>query len=305
MKFTCGPLMHYFALTALFLFLVMLLPASQTAVPAYDIAALQHKALVLLYVLPLAVIWFTAFYGYSLLRTYVSKLHTAPERAGFAWLVHGSGWLAYGLPITAIMAVVVHFYLGNNPDFTETAVIIKNYTLLVVPLIGFSLISTGARMLTSRSHIHLNRVTMISVSAMFVTLGLLYCYSSLRNFDVTSLSSSNNPLFLPIWLVVVTIVIPYLYTWFIGLLAAYELILLAQQSSGILYRQALKYVGYGVAVVIISSITLQYVNSVNSLADEVSLYTAFTAAYSIGIITALGYLLMALGATKLIRIERV
>jgi hypothetical protein len=108
-----------------------------------------------------------------------------------------------------------------------------------------------------------------------------------------------------VWLLVLTIIIPYLYAWFIGLLAAFEITVVARQAKGILYRQALRLLAGGVSVVIAGLITIQYVRSVFPSGGKLSLGLVLLLIYLVYLIVAAGFVLITLGANRLKKIEEI
>jgi hypothetical protein len=139
----------------------------------------------------------------------------------------------------------------------------------------------------------------------FVVGGVLYCYLTFRRFDPSSLGSTNNPYALPIWLMLLTVIIPYLYAWFVGLLAAYEITTYTKQVRGVLYKQALHLLVIGLLAVIIGSITLQYVSSVAPAAGHLTLNYRLLLITLFRVVDGIGFVLIAIGALRLRKIEEV
>jgi uncharacterized membrane protein YwzB len=174
-----------------------------------------------------------------------------------------------------------------------------------MPLIGFTILGYSTRRLSKLAKTKIDSKVTNIIGATFILLGLIYGYFILRGINLDSIISAENVYFLPIWIIVLSIIIPYLYSWFVGLLAAFEMILFAKHSKGLLYRQALSYVGYGIATVIISSIFVQFLDSVFTLTGDLSINYVFVTAYLAEIILASGFVLIAIGSNKLKRIEEV
>ncbi|PIZ63149.1 hypothetical protein COY17_01230 [Candidatus Saccharibacteria bacterium CG_4_10_14_0_2_um_filter_52_9] len=98
----------------------------------------------------------------------------------------------------------------------------------------------------------------------------------LANFDLGSLASAKNPYFLPVWLVVVSVIIPYLYAWFVGLLA-----------------------------VIFSSIALQYLNGIRPSPGYLTLDYRLLLTLIFRILGGAGFVMLIIGAGRLKKIEEV
>jgi hypothetical protein len=102
---------------------------------------------------------------------------------------------------------------------------------------------------------------------------------------------------------VLTVVIPYLYAWFVGLLATYEIGSFSQQIRGLLYRQALRLLSGGLVSVIISSIAIQYLLSASPRHGFVVVDGRLLWINIFRIIGGIGYIMIAFGVSRLKRIE--
>jgi hypothetical protein len=103
--------------------------------------------------------------------------------------------------------------------------------------------------------------------------------------------------------VLLTIVVPYIYSWYLGLLAAYELHIYTKKVKGIIFRKSWNTVAFGIVWIIISSIMLQYFATVSAKLNDFSLQTVMLLIYSLLPIIAVGYVLVAIGAKRLTKIE--
>ena len=305
MKAINYPMTHYAGFIVLYLLLVILLPANKIAMNTYHLNSFKYHLLLLLVVLPFIGIWFAAFYGFSKLQKYALSIRSATEGRDFHHLAAGSGWLAYALPLSAILSIVLNSLTNHYAGFHAAAVIINNYVGLLLPLVAFTLYSNSARNLSTRSNIRLSLQAGRLLIFVFATLGVFYCYFTFRNLGVGSLTSTSNAFFLPAWLAVTTIVMPYLYIWFNGLLAAYEITLFAKKVTGVLYRQALRLVSLGIATIIISSIASQYLTSITPRSGSLGLNYVLILIFIIELLMAGGYSFIAFGAQRLQRIEDV
>jgi succinate dehydrogenase hydrophobic anchor subunit len=305
MNFMRNPMAHYLALTGIFLTLILALPASQSILNTYDLTNTKYYILLFLYVMPFLGIWYAAFYAYTKLRQYAKSIEGSVEADGYRTLAKGCGWLAYGLPFTATAGLSLYTLGQTNPDFKPASIILTNYLNLIMLMIGFTIIAVSVRQLIRLTKTKIDSMVASKISALFLILGLVYGYVSLKEISLDSITSTQNEFFLPIWVIVISLIIPYLYIWFVGLLATFEMITYARNSKGLLYRQALSYVGYGITIVIAISITAQFLDSLAKSKGEMSINLAFASAFLIQLILAAGYILISIGANKLKRIEEV
>lgn len=298
-------LKSYLLLSATYLLLVLLLPANHAAQKNYNLTSTAYHLLVFMVVIPLIGIWFGAFYSYGRLRQYSQAVADTPEGEDIAKLTTGFTWLAWGSVLTAILSFILNTIGDQHHGFYASAIVITNYASLLVPIFAYSLISSATRGMITRARIFITSGGTKLLISSFMLIGVLYCFMCFRHLDMQILSSSNNPYFIPTWLVVLTLIVPYLYSWFIGLLAAYELFLFSQKVSGLLYQQAMRMLSFGVMAVIASSIAVQYLRSATPRIGHLSLNTTLLIINLIYIFMAAGYIFISLGARKLRKIEEV
>lgn len=134
---------------------------------------------------------------------------------------------------------------------------LKQY--IVLASVYFSLVFFLPVNKTAQHNFHLTSVGYHVL--LFIIIGVTYCYITFRFLNLQSVGSDNNPYYLPAWLMILTVIIPFLYTWLIGLLAAYEIYLYSKNVEGILYQRAMRLLSGGVTSVIASSIVVQYLRS--------------------------------------------
>ena len=298
-------LRQYCVVTITYFLLVVLLPANRVALHDYNLTSLSYHLLLLSIVLPLALIWFGGFYSYARLQQYRASIVDSPEASDFGHMTRGFIWLAWGPPLIAIGTIVLNTVADSHPPFRTAAVITANYASMLIILIALSAISTGTRNLNQRNKIVISSRGARSLILFFMIVGVAYCVISFRHLDLHSLASTNNPYYMPVWLVISTIVIPSMYTWFIGLLAAYEIYLYSRSVTGLLYRRAMRLVSFGVISVIASSIVVQYFHAIVPRRGHLSLSVIIIIVNIIYILMASGYIMLSLGASQLRKIEEV
>ncbi len=302
---TSRALLRCTALACLFIVLIFVLPTSHATMHAYNLSSLQYRLITLSLAFPILVVWFAAFLGSAKLRDYAYQIRKTPQGLHFNNLANACTWLALSLPVPAIAGQLLNALANKWANFHPTAIIITNYINIILPLIAFSIVGIASRGLIRDAKLTLSLATTRFIMILFLVIGVLFCYLTFRQFDLTSLQASTNPYFLPLWLMVITVTIPSLYAWFVGLLAAYEIGLYSKQSHGLLYRKALRLMIGGLIAVIVSLIALQYLNSVQPRIGHLVLDYRLLLNLLFRIIGGIGFILLALGATRLKRIEEV
>lgn len=295
--------LFYAILAILYLVLSLAISPNHATLALYHLSNKQYRILIFLILLPLLAIWWAAFYGYAKTKEYASLIEDTPEGPPFHYIANGMMWLAWGLPIPALISLAVTSIANNHPGFTSASIIISNYASLLVPLIALHILSTGSRNLLELAHLRITSRNTKMLVLLFVLLGAVYCYYVFNNLH--GRTSASNPYGLDSWLVLLTIVVPYLYAWFVGLLAAYEIRLVSRHSQGVLYRRGLQLLSLGLGVTVASSIALQYLHSVLPRDSHLSLGYTLLLIYALLAIIGVGYVLLAAGAQRLKKIEEV
>ena len=292
-------------LSAAYIALIFLLPANQAIMHHYNWTANEYRVLTLAIAAPSIIVWLVAFWGYSKLQTYAHAIKNTKEGPNFKRLSYGLAWLAWSLPLVTIAT----YFLNHSTNIwtlnENTSIIIENYITLLVPLIALVIISTAASAMVGNSRLSLNLASARLTMMVFLSIGVVFCFLVFRSLDLTSLNGSSNPYHLPVWLLIITIIIPYLYAWFVGLLAAYEITLFSAGIGGILYRKALLYLAYGLAIIIVSAIASQYIASVVPRSSGIVFnYRLYTLIF-FRVLSAAGFILVTIGANRLRKIEEV
>ncbi|HEX4774216.1 MAG TPA: hypothetical protein VH234_01745 [Candidatus Saccharimonadales bacterium] len=292
-------------LIIIYVALLFLLPTSVSTFSNYHLSMLEYKTVRFAISLPTLLVWLAAFFGYAALRQYARSIKDTPEGEHFTRLAKGCAWLAWSLPVISITSLILSSLAYEWPAFHGASVILLNYASLLLPLIAFSIIGMASDGLLWNAKLNFNRTTASYIIVAFLTAGVLYCYLTFLHFDHSNFGSTDNPYYLPIWLMVLTVIIPYLYAWFVGLLAAYEITLLSKNMQGVLYKHGLQWLVAGLVTIIISSIVVQYINAVEP--RSVVLIFDYRLVFSLlfRITGGIGFLLLAWGALKLKKIEEV
>jgi hypothetical protein len=304
-RLTSSALQHYILLALFYIFLIFLLPASTITMRDYHLSVFEYHIVTFAIALPALVVWLAAFIGYAKLREYAQAIRKTPEGIYFDQLAEGCTWLAWSLPISTIIPTILNAVANKYPGFHASAIIISNYLSLVLPLIGFSVIASASRGLIGNIKVKLSLANARVIILGFLILGVLYCFLTFSRFDLNSLGSTSNPYFLPAWLMVITVTVPYLYAWFMGILGVYEMTLFSKHVRGVLYRQALGFVVGGLLAVILSSVALQYINSVEPRVGHLVFSYKLVLVSLFRIVGGGGFILIALGANRLQKIEEV
>jgi hypothetical protein len=207
------------------------------------------------------------------------------------------GSLAFALVLPTTLALITSSIAVHHPAFKAGSVIINNYLSLYPGLVAFLLFFNGARELLRTVKGSAEQIDLRWHAPWFLLLGVTFSHLVIQN------RYRYHPYHLSMELLIITIIVPYLYGWLVGLLCAYQLRLYAKTVKGSLYRQAVRQFANGIAISIAGSIAIQFVNTALAQRLNKSLGIVLLVDYLLLIIVAVGLGLMALGTKKLQKIE--
>ena len=302
MKFRSKTFYSFVILAIIYASINLLAAPPRTTLQKYNVSSTSLHLLNLTVVVPVVSIWFVALYGYQKLRKYTSYIQDNKNRESTAvlTLTRGIMILAYWLPINSTLSAILNLLARHHPALLPYATITINYLALLLPLIAILFISRGARALTDASK---QRPPQNGVNIMAIVLiiaGVLYGYL------VASARTHIDSIYhLPLVVVLLTLVVPYIFCWFLGLLAAYEIHLYTKKVRGVIYRKSWNALAFGIMWIILFSILLQYLTSVSAKLGNLSLAWLLVLIYTILPVMAIGYVFVAVGAKRLTKIEEV
>lgn len=292
---------YSFVLLAIIYASVNLLAAPpRTTLQKYHISSSSLHLLNATIVVPVIAIWFVALYGYQRLRTYAGYIKDNKDGRQVVKLTRGLMLLAFWLPVSSTLSAVLNMYGVHHPGATPMITIIINYLTLLFPLGAFIWISQGARGLSELSK---QRPTPTGTNLMAIVLivaGVFYGYL------VANAHQHVHTIYhMPMLVVLLTLVIPYIYSWFLGILAAYEIHMYSKKVNGIIYRKSWNALAIGLVWIIVFSIVFQYFTTVSAKLNNLSLGWILVIIYTLLPLMAIGYIFVALGAKRLTKIEEV
>ena len=295
------PLVAFTALSIAYIVLCFALPPNTATTSAYNLTYTEYRILLVFINIPILVVWFAAFYGYGKLDEYVALVKKAPNGKPLADISNGLKFLAWGLPITSIVSMALAGVTHATPGITSFTIITTHYMSLLVAILAFTCTGIGSWRLTDITHIRPSLAMTRWIFASFTFVGVMFTY-----FTITASQTQHpNPFRLPMWLILLTIVTPYLYAWFMGLFAAYEIFLYSKQTKGVLYKQALTCLAAGIMITIVSSVMFQYLLVDTTHIRKISFSWMFIGVYLLLLMYAGGFLLFSTGAKRLKKIEEV
>jgi hypothetical protein len=288
----------FIILAAIYASVSLIAAPPRASLQHYHISSTTLRLLNTTVILPVIAIWFIGLFGYEMLRTYATYVQGDKEGKRIMELTRGIMVLAWWLPIVSTISALLGLLSRWYPHLLAGTVIISNYLSLLCPLTAFWLICRGSRRLSELSHQRPNQNS-IHIMAFALILGsIIYGY-----LVATAREHLWTIYHMPVWIVLLTLVVPYVFTWYLGLIAAFDLHVYTGKVKGLIYRKGWTQVALGIAWIIVTIIILQYISAVSARVGNMSLGWVLLLVYAILGVMAVGYILIALGAKKLMRIE--
>lgn len=291
----------YSGLVLLYFALVVSLPINTESLAEYNISESAARLLLISFAVPGIIIWYMSLYGFLKFREYSMIVKKEKEGPALKKLVSGLMVLSFSLPINSILSILLDFFAYKNPNVASIASIIKNYLTLVYQLAAFSLIAKGA--IELRGTIKRKR----TASSQSLIIAALVFSSTFTWLIVASpFSHSTKSIYnLPDWIVVFTVIIPYLITWYMGAVAVRNLTRYRRDVKGIIYKQSLTRLTRGIGLIVSLSIGIQLLATLIEGVDSNDVRLIVVIVYVLLMFYALSFGLVASGARRLKKLEEV
>jgi hypothetical protein len=272
-----------------------------TYLPKPDEAVLSHYGLSLsgyyklvsTFVVVIALITAVGLYGSVLVKTYANLIKSAPEGNAFRWIANGFILLSLSVPLGSVVGAIAGQLAKNHLNRQPTLTIINNYIALALAAIALLMIARGTDILYGLFRKNVKPLPQKVWVFVFIAGSSLYSY--FITIEPVTTPLAKRAYFLPGWMLIASIAIPYLYVWYRGLSAAYNIFLYQKNTTGRLYKSSLKYLAAGIFMVIISSIATRVLITTSPNLSRLNITPILFIIYGLLIIDASGYVLLAMG----------
>ncbi|HEX4774574.1 MAG TPA: hypothetical protein VH234_03590 [Candidatus Saccharimonadales bacterium] len=296
-----------FALISLaYVLLVALLPQDKATLSKYHISGGQLVGLDIAILAPYIVIWLFALVGYLRLKAYAESIRGGKDGEAFRLIALGLFWLSFWLPISAVISSATSGYYRAHTSSTPEMINLNNYVNILLLLAAFIFVYEGSKKLLSivkRTEVPLPHFVMILFISFSSVYTFLVIHDPARQFPTQSVHVASY--YLPDWLIILSIVIPRLITWYLGVKAIHNIYMYRKKTKAPIYKHALSRLAFGLGWVIATIIVLRLFESLTSQLNRMSLQAILLIIYVLLAIMCVGYVLIAKGARSLQRIEEI
>jgi hypothetical protein len=291
----------FVALVLIYIGIVFSVPTDPAALERYGITDVQAKLINVTVVAPLVIIWLTALYGFVNLKKYADTVADTQEGPAFKYISAGLMILAFSLPLNAIIGSVTRYLSRSDPDLLIPLTIMRNHVTLIFSLAAFWVLVIGTQRLVKTLKLKKFSVTPKGFVTGLVVLAVIYTW--MITSKPLNQGAEERAYYLPTWLLILALVIPYLLAWKAGVLAAYYLYTYHQKVKGVIFKSAFKDLARGIGVVVFVAILIQLITTSSAQLNRLNLTPILGIIYGLLILYAVGYGLVARGAKKLKKFE--
>ncbi len=279
---------------------ITLVTPQDPAALKYHLSTLTLNLLIVSVSLPYLICWQFAVSGWLHVREFAHNQPRGVERNGFAKIAYGLLALVASLVIPTLVRAG-YVYISHDSRSAGWN-IFNNYMGITFPLLGFLLMFIGSLQIVSQITPKITRLAKVTTVFFPVALfSVFYLFMIFANpTRQTSLDPSVQPTyFLPDRLIIGTIILPVIATWFFGLLLVLNLEHYSHYSKTI-NRPGLVSFYNGIIIIVAITILTQVLASLgNSRFANLNLGAVLTIVYVFLGLLALGFGLIARGAKKL------
>ncbi len=294
----------FFVIAVAYVLETLLVPAAKSTLTHYHIGTSELHMLQLAVIIPYIIIWVAALMGYMRLQDYTTSLGDSKDGMAFSYITRGVLWFSLWLPISALISSTCNAVYQAHPAETADVVRLQNYANLILLVPAFIFTLQGSERLLKLVR---GRVSGLSQPLMLTFIGFSAFYTFVVLEDtarrVAIDMATPASYYMPDWLIVLTIVVPRLILWFIGLQAIRNIVLYRRKVVGVIYKRALRRLASGLGVVVVMIIMLRVLQSLANLLNKQSLGIVLIIVYILLIGLGVGYVLVAKGARQLQQIE--
>lgn len=295
----------FFGLAIIYVLGTVLPSPDTSTLKKYDITATQLRVLIITIVLPYVIIWTLSLIAYLRFRAYSRSIRN--DKDGEAWheVTKGILWIALSLPIFSTVNTLSSLLYRQTPSWTSNLVRFDVYLAMIVMAIGIWYVYKGSGKLLSLVHKYRFQTSLTLVLG-FIAFAVVYTFMTLNDpaRSVPTGAIERATYYEPDWAILLTITIPRLLMWFLGLQALYNITVYFAKTRGKIYKSALVNLAQGLGIILGATIFLRVLQTLNSVLAVSGLGLMLVIIYLLLVALGIGYFLMDRGARKLEILEK-
>jgi hypothetical protein len=264
----------------------------------FGLVGLKLLLIQITFIIPYVTTWVIGAFAASNLKRRANYTTDPLTKLGYQYFSTGITFLVIGTMIAQIVALPRSFY-PDDVSVITLITIVTNYINVFFPLIGFAYFFIGAKQffpsLKIKSDIRITSTVIVTLLGSIYTL--LVFTNSTRQIALTPDTAPTY--YIPDILIILTIVIPILITWFFGFNAA--LTMGETPDTDSLEQKGFSQLTSGIWLIVFSSIILQGIVSLGSERFlTLGIGLTLLLIYFFLFVICTGYFLVASGSRKLL-----
>jgi MFS family permease len=271
----------------------------------FNITPAKTHLLQVSFALPIVLIWAAAVYGAERFKSYALSIKNDKDGRALNKIASGLVLLVVSVMFSGLSGILRPWALRDG--WLQQFTIAFGYLQVLLPLAAFYIMYRGSQKLkkalptkaTMSSWLYVLLI-MVPVAVLYLAVVFNYAY---RNS--TPDASKYSSFYLPDYLILLTLIAPYLAGWALGLKAALNIAAYRKRVNGVIYRAALSRLVVGVMTIITFAVLLQLLISLSAYLSHAGLGAILLVVYLIVLTYSIGFLILASGAQKLNAIEKV
>jgi len=266
----------------------------------YQLSTIQLLLLQLTIIVPVLLIWLVALYGAVRFKQYAYLIKGSPDGRALDLVTTGLLVLILSFIAQSILGSLRWYALGT--PWLSPMILLNNHLPIALSLVAVVYMYAGSVRLNKVAKTVLSGVQLPAVLLPFTVFSALfsaYFYTHINHATINGLPNFALPGAAPFY----TMALPYLVVWMLGLLAIMNMVNYIRHSKGAIYRRSLRDLVWGIMAVIGFTILVQLLTLASTALAKLRLGPLLLVIYLLLIFYSLGFVLIAVGAKRLTRLE--
>lgn len=291
------------ALVTLYLFLNIFFDPDARIAERFQFQQGNIKLLSYTVSVPQTIIWVVAFYGFIKIREYSNSIGDTVDGEGFSRISKGLGILSFGLPLDSLIATLFGYYLADNPQNKDELDFLNLFFFTLITFIFSYYTFKGSKVLANlakeKENLYRNIFSGIAFFGLIISLVVIYI-----NPNGLTETVNGEERYTSIGLLLATLRGGIqLFGWYMGIMTAVFMSEYGLYVRGIIYKNALKFVVWGLTLIVSSNIVIRILSTFEVDLEGRSLFFIVISINSVLTLLMIGYGFVAYGAKKLKKIE--
>jgi hypothetical protein len=282
---------------------------NQQALDHYRLSLTGLRIVQASFLLPILFMWLAMLFAAISFYRYARQIKGSKDSTGFRYISYALGVILVSSIVASLLSGLRGLLSESAADPTSirsTFVVLSNYISVIAALLIYGCLYKASRSLLQSINYHFDLSKhYLKVVLPILLLAALYLILIFKNpARQVSQDPIASPTFaLPDALIFLTVAVPYIISWFMGILALTGIYLYQEKTKGVVYKLLLKQLVTGITVLIVLTITLQLITQFSLFWARSGLSAILGIIFLIYIALIIAYVLVAKGAQKLNKIE--